>query len=99
MQCLCRFCTPPPQVLEQDPHVVQEEHSVKETRIFIKKVKAHCNQNYGRLSFTGLKWRRTKEPLLFRLGLANEVLLSSLCSFVLWTLIILDPVYERPGKQ
>ena len=30
-----------------------------------------------------LKWRRAKETLLLRSGLANEVLLCSLCSFVL----------------
>ena len=50
----------------------------------------------GRLSCTGLRWRRTKEPLLFWLGLGNRVLLCSLCSVVLWTLIISDPVYETP---
>ena len=50
----------------------------------------------GRLSCTGLRWWRTKEPLLFWLGLGNRVLLCSLCSFVLWTLIISDPVYETP---
>ena len=53
----------------------------------------------GRLSCTGLRWRRTKEPLLFWLGLGNRVLLCSLCSFVLWTLIISDPVYETPAMQ
>ena len=46
-----------------------------------------------------LKWRRTKESLLFRLGLANQLLLCSRCSFVLWTLIISDPVYERPEQS
>ena len=54
------------------------------------------SRRLGRLSCTGLRWRRTKEPLLFWLGLGNRVLLCSLCSFVLWTLIISDPVYETP---
>ena len=53
----------------------------------------------GRLSCTGLRWWRTKEPLLFWLGLGNRVLLCSLCSFVLWTLIISDPVYETPASE
>ena len=50
----------------------------------------------GNLSYTGLKWRKTKEPLLFRLGLAKLVL-CLLCSFVSWTLIISYPVDKRPA--
>ena len=51
------------------------------------------------LSYTGLKWRSRKEPLIFRLGVANLVLLCSLCSFVLWALISSDPVYEIPAMS
>ena len=60
----------------------------------IRSLKESVYPIWGRLSCTGLRWRRTKEPLLFWLGLGNRVLLCSLCSFVLWTLIISDPVYE-----
>ena len=54
--------------------------------------------NWGRLSYTQLKQWRTKRPLLFQLGLANLIgMLCSLCSFVLWILIISD--HETPAPN
>ena len=67
------------------------------TAFFSRPAPPHSLPFRVRFSFRAaesLAFQTTKEPLLFWLGLGNRVLLCSLCSFVLWTLIISDPVYE-----
>ena len=51
----------------------------------------------GKLSYTGLKCRKTKEPLLLRLGifLIGVVILVLFFRFMNINNIISDPVYQR----